>query len=101
MVALTLAILIKGPKVGASAIRDSNTCSQAIDDRSPILPMMFTLVVCGTTSGFPGFVSTGITSKQLNKMRDSRVIGYSGVMCESMLSTLVFVLDGPRSTRQG
>ena len=92
MVALTLAILIKGPKLDADAIRDSDTYSQTIEDRSPIFPMMFTLVACGATSGFHGLVSTGITSKQLNKMRDSRVIGYSGMMGESMLSTLVIVV---------
>ena len=92
MVALTLAILIRGPKLGGGAIRDSDTYSQAIDDRSPILPMMFTLIVCGTTSGCHGLVSTGIASKQLNKMSDSRVIRYSGVVGESMLSTLVIVL---------
>ena len=78
---------------------------QAIDDRNSIFPMMFTLVVYGTTSGFHGLVSTGIASKQLSKMRDSRVIGYSGMMGDprsrhwsSFWS--VFRGHGPRSTRQ-
>ena len=54
--------------------------------------MVFTLVVSGTTSGFHDLVSTASHRKQLNKMRDSRVIGYSRMMGESMLSTLVIVL---------
>ena len=43
MLALTLAILIRGPKLDADAIRDSDTSSQEVQDRSPIFPMMFTL----------------------------------------------------------
>ena len=54
--------------------------------------MMFTLILCGTTGGFHGLVSTGHASKQLSKMRDSQVIGCSEMMGESLLSTLVIVL---------
>ena len=43
MLALTLAILIRGPKLDADAIRDSDTSSQEVQDRSPIFTMMFTL----------------------------------------------------------
>ena len=43
ILALTLAILIKGPKLAADAIPNSDTSSQEIQDRSPIFPTMFTL----------------------------------------------------------
>ncbi|CAE8737460.1 unnamed protein product [Polarella glacialis] len=89
MAALLLALVIKGPKLDADAIRQDRG---TVEDREPIFPNMFTLIACGATSGFHGLVSTGVTSKQLNKMRDARVVGYTAMMGESCLSALVMVV---------
>jgi len=86
---LIVGIVIKGPQLDAPAVRDE--LHENIDERSPIFPMMFTLVACGATSGFHGLVSSGVTSKQLDKMRDARPIGYSAMMGESMLSMVVII----------
>merc|ERR1712032_1144289 len=47
---------------------------------------------CGSVSGFHGLVSSGVTSKQLDKMTDARSIAYCGMMAESALSALVIII---------
>jgi len=57
----------------------------------PWIPFLFVTVACGAISGFHGLVSSGTTSKQLNKMTDARFIGYGGMIgegCLAMLATL-------------
>merc|ERR1719422_2791444 len=86
MTCLLIGLAWKGPKFDAPAIRETIP-----DTVSPIFPGMFTLIACGATSGFHGLVSSGVTSKQLDKMTDARPIGYSAMMGESMLSTVVII----------
>lgn len=54
----------------------------------PIFPFIFVTVACGAISGFHGLVSSGTTSKQLARMRDSRVIGYGGMLGEGLLAMI-------------
>jgi len=55
---------------------------------SPLFPMLFVTIACGTISGFHSLVSSGTTSKQLNKETDARLIGYGGMLGEGLLATL-------------
>lgn len=52
----------------------------------PIMPLLFVTIACGAISGFHGLVSTGTTSKQLNKETDARFVGYFGAVGEGMLA---------------
>lgn len=54
----------------------------------PMLPFVFILIACGAASGFHGLVSSGTTSKQLNRETDARVVGYGGMIGESLLGLL-------------
>ena len=54
----------------------------------PMLPFVFILIACGAASGFHGLVSSGTTAKQLDKETDARVIGYGGMIGESLLGLL-------------
>lgn len=54
----------------------------------PWIPFLFVTVACGAISGFHGLVSSGTTSKQLNKMTDARFIGYGGMIGEGSLAML-------------
>jgi carbon starvation protein len=51
-------------------------------------PMLFVTVACGAISGFHSLVASGTTSKQLPRTRDARVIGYGGMIAESILAVL-------------
>ena len=54
----------------------------------PIFPFVFIVIACGAISGFHGLVSSGTTSKQIDKETDALPIGYGGMVGESMLGLL-------------
>jgi len=51
----------------------------------PIYPFVFIVIACGAASGFHALVSSGTTAKQLDRETDARLIGYGGMMGESLL----------------
>ena len=52
----------------------------------PLVPLLFITIACGAISGFHGLVSSGTTSKQLDCMRDARMVGYGGMLGEGTLA---------------
>lgn len=51
----------------------------------PLFPFVFIVIACGAASGFHSLVSSGTTSKQLDREIDARPIGYGGMIGESLL----------------
>lgn len=63
----------------------------AVDDGNGIqflFPVLFTTVACGAISGFHSLVSSGTTSKQLNKVSDAKPIAYGGMLLECVLAII-------------
>ncbi|AQW85541.1 carbon starvation protein A [Campylobacter pinnipediorum subsp. caledonicus] len=56
-----------------------------------VVPVLFITVACGAISGFHGIVSSGTTSKQVDKMKDVRFVGYLGAMGEGSLSLATII----------
>jgi len=54
----------------------------------PMLPFLFIVIACGAVSGFHGIVASGTTAKQLDKESDAPLIGYGGMIGESLLALL-------------
>ena len=76
-----LAIFLIQPSVDAPMIRSS------VDPSAPpIFPMLFVTIACGAISGFHGLVSSGTTSKQIDKLPDTRLIGYGAMLGEGTLA---------------
>jgi carbon starvation protein len=57
----------------------------------PIWPMLFIIVACGAISGFHALVAGGTSSKQLSKETDAKIVGYGGMILESVLAILVIL----------
>ncbi len=53
-----------------------------------LFPILFITVACGACSGFHSIVSSGTTSKQLEKESDGRVIGYGAMLIEALVAVL-------------
>jgi carbon starvation protein len=51
----------------------------------PLFPFVFVVIACGAASGFHSLVASGTTAKQLGRETDARLIGYGGMMGESLL----------------
>jgi carbon starvation protein len=54
-------------------------------------PLLFITVACGAISGFHGLVSSGTSSKQLNKETDARFVGYLGAVGEGALALVAII----------
>ena len=82
------------PEVVAPSLRD------AVPDGTPgIFPLLFVTIACGAISGFHGIVSSGTSSKQLDKETDARFVGYFGAVGEGLLAlgTIVATTSGFKS----
>ncbi len=55
---------------------------------TPVFPVLFTTIACGAISGFHSLVSSGTTSKQLDKEVDAKPIAYGGMLLECVLAIL-------------
>jgi len=74
-----LGIFVAQPIVDAPALHFQN-------NPMPWFPFLFITIACGAISGFHSLVSSGTTSKQLAKIKDTRAIGYGGMVGEATLA---------------
>jgi len=78
---LYASVLISAPQIVVPAINND------VPDGTPgLVPLLFVTVACGAISGFHGMVSSGTSSKQLDKETDARFVGYFGAVGEGMLA---------------
>ena len=83
---LFLGIFVAHPTVDAPAIRSLS------DPGTPSLfPLLFVTIACGAISGFHGLVASGTSSKQLEKLSDSRMVGYGGMIGEGTLALVSMI----------
>lgn len=74
-----LGIFIAQPIIDAPMLRLSS-------DGPSLFPLLFVTIACGAISGFHGLVSSGTSSKQLDKLTDARMVGYGGMIGEGTLA---------------
>ncbi|WP_114854435.1 carbon starvation protein A [Brachybacterium sp. YJGR34] len=75
------AVLLFRPEVVAPAINAN------VPEGTPgLMPLLFVTIACGAISGFHGIVSSGTSSKQLDKETDARFVGYFGAVGEGLLA---------------
>jgi len=58
---------------------------------TPVFPVLFTTIACGAISGFHSLVSSGTTSKQLDKETDAKPIAYGGMLLECVLAIMTLI----------
>jgi len=74
-------VLLASPDIVAPAMNSS------VPDGTPsLVPLLFVTIACGAISGFHGIVSSGTSSKQLDKETDARFVGYFGAVGEGLLA---------------
>ena len=78
-----IAVILARPDMGSMA-----TVATTNPAGMPIFPVLFTTIACGAISGFHSLVSSGTTSKQLDKETDAKPIAYGGMLLECVLAIL-------------
>jgi carbon starvation protein len=71
----------------------------------PLFPLLFVTIACGACSGFHGIVSSGTTSKQVERESDCRSIGYGAMLMEGLvavisLSTVMMLASGDPTLKE-
>lgn len=56
-----------------------------------LFPMVFATVTSGAISGYHILVASGISSKQVRSEEDTKIIGYGGMLLESLLAIIAVV----------
>ena len=85
---LGLGVLFTHPAMVAPTLR------LHVEGAPPIFPFLFITVACGAVSGFHSLVSSGTTSKQLDRETDALPIGFGSMLLEGLLAILVLVACG-------
>src|SRR5581483_3486115 len=57
----------------------------------PLFPFVFITIACGAISGFHSLVSTGTTSKMVNREQDIRPIGYGAMLMEGLVGVVAII----------
>ena len=83
---LYLAVLVLNPTIVAPAFNGN-----VPEGTPPLIPLLFVTIACGAVSGFHGLVSSGTTSKQLNRETDLRFVGYFGSIGEGALALAAII----------
>lgn len=66
-----------------------------------LFPMLFVTVACGAISGFHSLVSSGTSSKQVDKEQDTKLIGYGGMLIEGIVAIIALIAVGYVSKAEG
>ncbi|MFC4556904.1 carbon starvation protein A [Virgibacillus kekensis] len=80
---LYLGLLFSAPAISAPVTN--------VDTDISWFPLLFITIACGAISGFHGLVSSGTSSKQLNKETDARMVGYLGAIGEGALALIAII----------
>ena len=80
------AVVLSLPDISAPAFNH-----QVGEDAPSLIPLLFVTIACGAVSGFHGIVSSGTSSKQLNKETDARFVGYMASIGEGSLALITIV----------
>ena len=85
---LYLGLFLSNPEVTAPAL---NATSAGGEAATSWFPLLFVTIACGAISGFHGLVSSGTSSKQLDKETDARFVGYLGAVGEGTLALITII----------
>ncbi len=80
------AVLLASPDIVAPAFN-----TEVPEGTPSLVPLLFVTIACGAISGFHGLVSSGTTSKQLDKEPDVRFVGYFGAIGEGSLALAAII----------
>ena len=90
VVALALGILIVLPPLQMPAL------TQFTDGSGPVFagkvfPFAFITIACGAISGFHALIASGTTPKLLERETDARMVGYGGMIMESLVAIMALI----------
>ncbi|WP_460798428.1 carbon starvation CstA family protein [Microbacterium sp. GXF0217] len=91
IVMLAGAIVLVRPEITVPAVSIFGENGMGPVFAGPLFPFLFVTIACGALSGFHALISSGTTPKLIEKERQSRFIGYGGMLMESFVAIMALV----------
>lgn len=90
VLALALGIVIVLPPLQMPALTQFTNGTGPVF-AGKIFPFAFITVACGAISGFHALIASGTTPKLLTSEADARLIGYGGMLTESLVAVMALI----------
>lgn len=87
--ALIIGVIAINPTVQFPALTDFLGGGPVV--AGPIWPFISITIACGAISGFHVFISSGTTSKMINRWRDAKPVAFGGMLVESAVAIMALV----------
>jgi len=88
MAGATIGVFVKHPAVNLVPF-----AGFTVAGKGTLFPFLFVTIACGAISGFHSLISSGTTSKQLNKEKpDAQIIGYGAMLVEGLLAIVALIV---------
>ncbi len=92
----TIALLAVGILIVRPTLQMPDVTSFALEGNGPafagsLFPFLFITIACGALSGFHALISSGTTPKLLEKEKQTRLIGYGGMLTESFVAIMALI----------
>ena len=91
IVMLAGAIVLVRPEISVPAFSEFAGGETGPVFSGPIFPFLFVTIACGALSGFHALIASGTTPKLIEKERQTRFIGYGGMLMESFVAIMALV----------
>ena len=88
---LALAVIVVRPEISVPAFSEYASRNDGPVVPGSLFPFLFVTIACGALSGFHALISSGTTPKLLQKERQTRFIGYGGMLMESFVAIMALV----------
>jgi len=91
IVMLAGAIVLVRPEISVPALTVFGENGLGPVFSGALFPFLFVTIACGALSGFHALIASGTTPKLIEKERQTRFIGYGGMLMESFVAIMALV----------
>ncbi|HWS51895.1 MAG TPA: carbon starvation CstA family protein [Microbacterium sp.] len=91
IVALAVAIIFVRPEITVPAFSEFAGGETGPVWAGALFPFLFVTIACGALSGFHALIASGTTPKMVEKEKQTRFIGYGGMLMESFVAIMALV----------
>jgi len=91
IVMLAVAIVLVRPIIHVPAVSEFASTGKGPVVAGSLFPFLFVTIACGALSGFHALIASGTTPKLVEKERQTRFIGYGGMLMESFVAIMALV----------
>ncbi len=88
---LAVAIVVVRPEINVPAVSEFASRDDGPVVPGSLFPFLFVTIACGALSGFHALISSGTTPKMVQKERQTRFLGYGGMLMESFVAIMALV----------